>query len=427
MHFTKALKKISITILYNRKGEQKMKKKMILSIVFIALACFLVACGQSEDDSKTQSAENKKPLKMWVGLNQAGVYRELAKEFEEKNGVAVKVIEVEEADDALLKDADAAADVIRLPHDQLGQLVESGSVYENEKYADQVTKENIPMAIQASSYKDKLYGYPASTDAMFLYYDKRVYNEQDLRTLDSLTKKGKVGLNLAEAGADYRLTPWFIANGALLYGEDGEDVTDTTLNNEQGLNVLKWVGNARKNPNIVALNADEISALQDGKISALFSGVWNAQNVEKILGKNMGTVVYPKANFGDGEINLKAFSGVPIFVVNAATKNPSKAMDLAEFVTNKEAQLKVFKEINTVPSNKEARESETVQSDPLAKTVTEATTPEHSVLMPKLPEMKNFWPNMNALLVDSYEGVVKVDQMQQKLDKLVRDVSKPAK
>ncbi|WP_159099768.1 hypothetical protein [Listeria fleischmannii] len=40
-----------------------MKKKMILSIVFIALACFLVACGQSEDDSKTQSAENKKPLK----------------------------------------------------------------------------------------------------------------------------------------------------------------------------------------------------------------------------------------------------------------------------------------------------------------------------------------------------------------------------
>lgn len=403
-----------------------MKKKALWLVSLLCVSGMLGACGSS-NEKQASSKDNTEPLKMWVGLNQAETYRKLAKEFEKKNNVKVEVIEIEEADDGLLKDGEAAADVIRLPHDQLGQLVEAGAVYENEKYADEIKETDIPMAIEAASYEDTMYGYPASADAMFLYYDKRVYNEDDLETLDTLTKKGKVGLNLAEAGADYRLTPWFIANGASLYGEKGDDVEGSTLNNKQGLDVLKWIGKAKANENLVAVNSDEISALQEGKISALFSGVWNAQNIKDILGENMGTAVYPKADFGDGQVNLKAFSGVPIFVVNAATKNPGKAMDLARYVTNEEAQLDVFKGISTVPSNKSARESDEIQKDQIAKTVSVATTEEHSVLMPKLPEMKNFWPNMNALLVDTYEGKVPEAEMQKKLDTLVKDVSKPVK
>ncbi|WP_212647231.1 extracellular solute-binding protein [Candidatus Enterococcus clewellii] len=401
-----------------------MKKKAVVGLVSLVVAGLLVGCGNSKDES-TSTSENKQPLKMWVGLNQAETYRQLAKEFEEKHDVEVEVIEIEEPRDALLKDGEAAADVIRLPHDQLGLLVESGAIYENEKYKDEVTENNIAMAVEAASYQEKLYGFPASAESMFLYYDKRVYEEEDLKTLDNLIKKGKVGLNISENGADYRLTPWFIANGAYLYGENGTEVNGSTLNNEQGLNVLKWVGQAKTMENLVAVNTDEISALQEGKISALFSGVWNTQNIKDVLGENMGTAIYPAADFGNGDISLKAFSGVPLFVVNAATKNPGKAMDLAKFVTEEEAQLQVFKGIATVPSNKNARESQAVQDDPIAKTVVEMTTEEHSVLMPKLPEMKNFWTNMNALLVDTYEGKVSENEMQTKLDKLVKDISQP--
>lgn len=404
-----------------------MRKAILKGVLLLSMVGMLTGCGKEKEPVKSNAPEvNTEPLKMWVGLNQAETYRELAKEFEEKNGIKVEVIEVEEADDALLKDVEAAADVIRVPHDQLGQLVEAGTVYENEKYAEDIKTESISIAVDASTYQDVMYGYPASADAMFLYYDKSIYTEEDLATLDSLTAKGKVGLNIAEEGVDYRLTPWFIANGSLLYGEDGEDVKGSTLNNEGGLNVLKWIANAKSNPNIVAVNADEISALQEGKITALFSGVWNAQNVKEALGDNMGTAIYPKADFGNGEVSLKAFSGVPIFVVNAATKNPSAAMDLARYVTTEEAQLVTFEGMSTVPCNKAAREAEAVQADEVAKTVSEMTTDEHSVLMPKIPEMKNFWPNMNALLVDAYQGKVEETQMQEKLDKLVGDIANVA-
>ena len=396
-----------------------MRKKMVsVGIATLLVAGLLAGCG-----NETAEVQENAPLKLWVGLNQGEFYRDLVKEFEEENDVTVEVVEVENPNEDLLKDTETAADVLKVPHDQLGKLVDAGTVYENEKYGDVVMSENCDLAQKGAMYDGKVYGYPVSAECMFLYYDKSVFSEEDVKTMDGLTSKGKVGLNLAEEGADYRLTPWFIANGSYLYGESGEDVTGSTLNNEQGLNVLKWVANAKNNENIVPVNTEEISALQEGKINALFSGVWNAQNVEDILGENMGTAVYPSVDFGNGEVNLKAFTGVSIFVVNVASKNPSQAMDLARFITTEEAQIEACEALNTVPSNTNARNELENGDNQIAKTVIESTTDEHSVLMPNIPEMKNFWPHMNALLVDAYNGNIPEADMQGKLDKLVEDIS----
>lgn len=405
------------------------KKMVILGVAAMVVSSMVMGCGNKETKSHTKQdskIEGNAPLKLWVGLNQGEFYRDLVQDFEKDNNVTVEVVEVENPNEDLLKDSDAAADVLKVPHDQLGKLVDAGTVYENEKYGQNVQDDSIDLALKGASYDGKIYGYPASAESMFLYYDKSVYSEEDVKTMDSLTSKGKVGINIAEEGADYRLSPWFLANGSYLFGENGEDVEGSTLNNEQGVNVLKWVGNARNNENIVAVNADEISALQEGKINALFSGVWNTKNVKEVLGENMGTAVYPSMDFGDGEVNLKAFTGVTIFVVNTASKNPAQAMDLAEFITNEESQIKAFEAINTIPSNAKARESKEVLDSQVAQTVIESTTLEHSVLMPKIPEMKNFWPNMNAILIDAYNGKIPEDQMQGKLDTLVKDISKKA-
>lgn len=400
------------------------KKRLFYAGVTAALtAGLLTGCGGEQSPSPSASQGENTSLKMWVGLNQGEFYRDLVKEFEEANNVTVEVVEVENPNEDLLKDTEAAADVLRIPHDQLGKLVDAGTIYPNEKYGEVVMEENCDLAQDGAMYDGTVYGYPASAECMFLYYDKSVYSEDDVKTMDSLTSKGKVGLNLMESGADYRLTPWFISNGAYLYGENGDDVAGSTLNNPQGLNVLKWVANAKNNPGLVPVNTEEISALQEGRINALFSGVWNAKNVKDILGENMGTAVYPTVDFGDGEVNLKAFTGVSIFVVNVSSKNPGQAMDLARFVTTEEAQLAATEALDTVPSNANARIALENSSNQIAKTVIEATTSEHSVLMPNIPQMMNFWPHMNALLVDTYNGNVPENEMQAKLDKLVADIS----
>ena len=54
----------------------------------------------------------------------------------------------------------------------------------------------------------------------------------------------------------------------------------------------------------------------------------------------------------------------------------------------------------------------------------EMSDAEHSVVMPKLPEMVSFWPPMDALINDTYKGQIKPDQFPDKLDKFVSDISK---
>ncbi|HAO6747066.1 TPA: extracellular solute-binding protein [Listeria monocytogenes] len=360
-------------------------KKLLLSISIIVGLSLLASCGV-EKEYKPDIKVNEKnvSLKVWVDLNQGDFYRKVVDDFKKEHpdkNYDITVIESESgrAQEYVQKDPEAAADVFITPNDRLGQLVESGAVYQLTKYTDDIKKNNTPTSIQAATYQDKMYGFPVTAEAMFMYYDKRVFSEDDIKTFSGITSKGKLGINLAEAGADYRETPWFIANGTYLYGENGEDPYGTTFNTPEGVQVLNWIGELKNNPNVVAVNADEISALRSGKINAVFSGVWNKD-----------------------------------------------AMELADYITNADVQEKAFKELGKIPSNLEARTSSTVEKDDVAKAVIDMTSGKHSVLMPKIPEMNVFWQHMNPLLVDTYKGKIKKEDYPEALDKLVKDIT-PAK
>jgi arabinogalactan oligomer/maltooligosaccharide transport system substrate-binding protein len=49
---------------------------------------------------------------------------------------------------------------------------------------------------------------------------------------------------------------------------------------------------------------------------------------------------------------------------------------------------------------------------------------DHSVVMPKLPEMVSFWPQMDAVINDVYKGNIPASEYADRLDKLVQDISK---
>lgn len=406
-----------------------MKKRLAVLLSIIIVILNVVGCS-SQNDKKSLGADSKDvKLKLWVDLNQGKFYQEIIDEYIKKNpdkNYDITVIESEsgKAQENVKKDPEAAADIFVLPHDQLGQLADSGIIYKNEKYGDEVKSNNVKSAYEAATYKNVVYGYPVNEESMFLYYNKAKFNEEDIKSFEKLTSKGKVGLDLAEAGADYRLAPWFVSNGTELYGANGEDVKGTTFNSPKGVNVLKWIANLGNNHNVIAVNADEIEALKSGKIDALFSGIWNDSTIKEVLGDNMGTSVYPTANFGDGDVNLKAFLGVKLYCVNSATKQPLEAMKLANYITSESVQEKAFSELGIIPTNIKAQGNENVQNDQIAITVIAMSTSEHSVVMPKIPEMSVFWPNMNALLNDAYKGKIPENEINKKLDKLVEDISK---
>ncbi|APT18554.1 sugar ABC superfamily ATP binding cassette transporter, sugar-binding protein [Amylolactobacillus amylotrophicus DSM 20534] len=408
---------------------QKWFKMALGGLALTAVAVSLTACSSgssSSSDTKTSSKPSGK-VTLWVDTNFTKVYGNIVDDFEKANPdvkVTVKQGNSADAQKDIKKDPSSAADVFMFPHDQIGQMADAGIIYQNTKYAKDVKANNIESAVDAATYKGKLYGYPYGVESQILYYNKSKLSADDVKTWSSLTSKGKIGTNFAENGANYIFSTLFMSNGDQLYGEHGETLDGTNFNNEKGVQVLQWISDQKKNSGVIQANASALSNLQSGKTDAYLSGPWSRNDVKKALGDNMAAAPYPTVDFGDGEKQFKAYLGVKLFGVNAETKNPVAAMALANYITSKKAQLAVFKDQGTVPSNAKAQESSDVTDDEVANAVLQMSQPTHSVVMPKIPEMVNFWPPMDAVINDAYKGKIASSDFQSKLDAFVKQVSK---
>ncbi|MBY9080304.1 extracellular solute-binding protein [Paenibacillus sp. HN-1] len=404
-------------------------KKWFVSAGVVGLMLLQTGCGgEASKGTTNQSGGGDVALKVWVDEESVSQTKEMVEAFKKEHSDKQYKIEVLVSDSMLAQvnvknDPEAAADVFMLPHDQLGQLVESGSIYKNTKYADEIKESMTPASIEGASFKGELYAYPYGVETGVLYYNKSMLGEEDIKTFEGLTKKAKVGMNLAESIADYQIAPFFVANGSLLYGESGEDPNGTTFNDKHGLEVLKWIRNLKANPNVVHAKDDMVSSMLDGKIAAAIGGPWNKKDLAK-LGDNLGVAPYPTADFGSGSKQMYAFQGVKLFAVKAATKAPIDAMALADYLVSEENQLKRFELTGIIPSNKKAQEAEEVKNDAVGKAVAIMSQDDHSVVMPKIPEVASFWAQCSPLINDAYTGKIQDSDMQQKLDQFVADIAK---
>ncbi|KAF1292683.1 extracellular solute-binding protein [Candidatus Enterococcus leclercqii] len=413
-------------------------KKILMSSAVLGISALtLAACGSSKDDASGgdtntsgsgDAAKIEGDLKLWVDTDHIKAIQGIVDNFVKENPdvkVEVKAGSSADAKADVSKDPEKAADVFMMPHDQVGQMAEAGLLYPvGTKQAETIKENNTEASVNGVTWNDKIYGYPYGVESQVLYYNKSKLSADDVKTWETLTAKGKIGTNFGEAGANYIFGPLFMSNGDVLFGENGEDLQGTNFNNDNGIQVLKWIAAQKSNPGVVQSSESALSNLQSGKTDAFLSGPWSKNDVEKALGDNMAVAAYPTIDFGDGAKQMMAFMGVKLYGVNQQTKSPLAAMALAEYLTNKDSQMIEFETNGVIPSNKEAQADSKVTDDAVAKAVMEMTDPEHTVVMPKLPEMVSFWPPMDALINDTYKGNIKEADYQAKLDKFVQDISK---
>ncbi|RGW14472.1 extracellular solute-binding protein [Enterococcus asini] len=411
-------------------------KKVLMSGLMLGTAALtLAACGGGDNDTAASDGASGKDeaavagdLKLWVDTEHMDTIKGLVSDFEKEYpdvNVEVKAASSADAKSEVSKDPEKAADVFMMPHDQIGQMAEAGLLYPvATKQAEDIKANSTEAAVNGVTWDDKIYGFPYGVESQVLYYNTSTLSEDDVKTWETMTEKGKIGTNFGEDGANYIFGPLFMSNGDVLFGENGEDLQGTNFNNEAGVQVLSWIAAQKDNPGVVQSADSALSNLQSGKTDAFLSGPWSKNDVEKALGENMGVAAYPTIDFGDGAKQMKAFLGVKLYGVNQQTESPLAAMALAEYLTNEDSQMEEFKNMGVIPSNKELQENADVKSDAVAKAVMEMADPEHSVVMPKLPEMVSFWPPMDSIINDTYKGNIKPADYQAKLDKLVADISK---
>ena len=366
-----------------------MRKRLAL-LIAAALLLALAACGPSGGPSSPTPAPEPAPgsadpapggaepapapsgepnpqvtLKVWAAQEDQALTRQFADQFIAQNSdfdvtIELGVVGEPDAYKSYSEDQAAAADVFFFPNDQLRDFVNAGGLYEVTRNKDAIVARNGEGSVGSATLDGKLYAYPATADnGYFLYYDKSVLSEDDVKTLDKVLEVSqaagkKVLMNLDDNG--WYVASFFLgAGGKLAIGADGKQICD--FNNANGLAAATAMRAFAAHPAYINGNDDVLKGGIGGSISAGVSGTWNADDISSILGANYGATKLPTFTMNGQQVQMGSFGGYKLVGVNSMIAEPAKvvvAMDFADFLTNEQNQVARFEARAMGPSNTNA-------------------------------------------------------------------------
>lgn len=283
------------------------------------------------------------------------------------------------------QDVEGSADVYMLANDNIPELVSANALAElGGQYLDYVTSTNSDSIVASVTYNDAVYGFPFTSNTWFMYYDKSVYSEDDVKSFDTMLEKGKVAFPLSNS---WYIQAFYVANGCSLFGDGTDAAAGVDFGGDKAAAVTDYLVDLAANPNFIN-DADGagMAGLRDGSVNAIFSGTWDAEGVKEALGDNFGVAACPTVTINGAEGQMKSFIGSKAVGVNPNAENMQVAMSLAAYLAGPEAQQAHYEMRNVLPTNT----SIAVADDPIAAAVAEVMS-KTSVMQPLVSEMGNYW------------------------------------
>ncbi len=427
---------VRIAVRHSKKfngGFIQMKKRILaLSLAAAMLVGAMASCSAKEEVVSSEAVVARDiSLVLWGSEQDQDFLKEVsaewatkyAAEHEDVKSVAVDVqIKGEDAatTDAL-NDITAAADVFGIANNQLSALNASNAIYKMpDSIVEQIKAVVGDSALGTTLFDGGYYGFPyAPNTANILFYNKSVYTEDEVKTLEGMLAKENVAPIIAPLTSAWDSMTWFASAGCTHFA--GGDKTDITLNSDEAVKMIVWLKeqiDAKKIVN-VGSNTDAAAMLKDGSASALFYQDWSKDNFKDALGDNFGVVELPSLNGS----HMKCFGGSKLLVLNANTKEPEAALDLAQYITNEDNQLKRFEMVGQCPTAPALATNEKIAADPVvaADVAQGAYTINNDPLNDNA--ISGYWNLEAAVMTDLVAGNL-ADEAAIKgaLDKLVADL-----
>ena len=296
------------------------------------------------------------------------------------------------------QDPSAAADVYMFANDQLGTLIQANAIAKlGGDVLEQVKSTNSEAMIKSvSDANGNVYGVPFTGNTWFLYYDKSVYTEDDIKSLDTMMEKGVVAFPVTNT---WYLPSFYFAVGGTMFGDGTDGAAGITFGGEQGAKATTYVAEALASGKLIDdASGAGLDGLRNGSVAAMFSGTWDAKSVADALGENYGAAQLPCITIDGEQMQMKSFSGSKALGVNPNSKNMKAAYALAAWLGSAEMQALHYelRDGGVVPCNTELLASDEFSSNPaaLAQNDTIANT---SVLQPSIPEMGAYWSNAESM------------------------------
>ena len=412
----------------------KFKKATALVLSAATVASMVTACGSgSKTETKTTSKKSESKevtLTVWGPQedqsDENGKWLQtecenFAKEHSDWK-ITFKYGTCSEGDAGknVTKDPTAAADVYMFANDQIGTLVNANAISElGGETVEKIKKSNSDAVVNSVTYKDGIYGVPFTGNTWFMYYNKDVFTEDDVKSLDTMMQKGKVAFQLSNG---WYIGAFYAANGATFFGKDGQDEKAGIQLGDNASQVTDYLIDAVASGKLVN-DADGSGLSNLGKgIDAYFSGSWDYQNAQKQIGADkLGVATLPTINIGGEAKQMKSFGGSKAIGVNPNCKNQEVAVALASYLGSTKAQEDHYKTRNIIPTDT----SIDVKSDVLA-TVQAETIDKNSILQPSFKAMGNWWDPAAAMGNNILSGKITKDNSAEQTAKLQEQINASA-
>ena len=306
-------------------------------------------------------------------------------------------------------DASKAADVYMFANDQIPDLLKAGAIAElGGGTVDAIKANNSATTVNTVVYDGGVYGVPFTANTWFMYYDKSVFSDEDVKSLDAMLAKAKVAFPLSNS---WYIAAFYVGNGCTLFGADGSDAAaGIDFSGDKAAAVTDYLVDLAANPNFV--NGDVSTTTG---VAAFFSGTWDYQKALDAYGDNLGVAAAPSFTLNGELKQMKAFAGSKAIGVNPQTKlyaeHPEIAVALAAYLGGTSAQQDHYDLRKIIPTDVAIN----VGDDLLAKAQMD-TMDFASIVQPLQADMGNYWTPAQSMGEELVAGTVTHDNAAEKTE-----------
>lgn len=376
-----------------------MKRKGVAKLIAGILAAGMVVSGLAGCGKQSADGSEKVRLMVWSPSEDqskdSGAWLQtmcdrFAKEHPEWDITFVYgVADEATAADQVSQDPDASADVFMYANDRITTLTDAKAVAKfGGKYLEEIESTNSEELLDSLKIDDELYGVPFTTNTWYMFYDKSVFSDEDIKNLDTMLTKGVVSFPFTNS---WYLPAFYIANGCTLFGDGTDESKGVDFSGDKAVEVTKYLVNLTENPNFkIDADGSGLAGLRDGSINAMFTGSWDANSIKEALGDNMGATSLPTYTLNGEEKQMMAYAGSKAIGVNSHSEYMEAAVQLAVYLGSAEAQRAHYEMRTVIPCNTELLADESISSDPLVVAQND-TFNNTSILQPFVAAMSNCW------------------------------------
>lgn len=287
------------------------------------------------------------------------------------------------------QDAEASADVFLYANDNLTTMTDADALVKfGGKYREEIEATNSQTSLDSVTKDGEIYGVPFAINTWFMFYDKSVFSEEDVKNLDTMLEKGVVSFPFTNS---WYLPAFYIGNGCTLFGDGTDASAGVDFGGEKAQEVTDYLIDLESNPNFrIDADGSGIAGLRDGSINAMFSGSWDAAAVKEALGDNMGVAALPTYTLNGEDKQMYSYAGTKAVGVNTQSDYMVQAVELAIFLGNEYSQRLHYELENVVPCHTALLEDEEIMTDEVVAAISD-TFNRTSILQPNLAEMSNCW------------------------------------